>query len=230
MGQSVNPIAFRLGISHFWISRQNRFNPKLLKVQLVLKKLFQKNFFKKTFSKLKIFFNSFNFYQNWKRKKIYCVVNFHCFTFFSAKFSKKICNKLQIFLKKFLARFFKFFIKSKDHQIGLSVRFSKAPSAECLVSFFSALIKKRVKARRAFIRLKKLIFKYKFLGLRVRIAGRYTRQQRAGREIFSFGMIPTATLSKYSIGYANKFLRLRNGSCGIKIWLCQKNEFLKINF
>lgn len=236
MGQSTNSIGFRLGWKTRWRARTyNRFNNSF--------SLFNYNEFfqlltiffkKKVFSKsLGFIFSHFEYYQ---------VSNTFYFTIFlypsnlfltpqptlrnqlkrTAVLDYKVLRNLQIYISKTVqVRLLTLGIRSFVNVEFIS--FTKPTASVISRRVLNLLGSKRLPLPKLPNLILSLLYKplcrYKLSGFLIKCSGRFSRRQIATSDSYRFGSVPFSTISQ-PIDYSFSTLRLRNGTCSIKIWSC----------
>lgn len=222
MGQSINPISLRLGVSKTW---KNRFFNAKITNQLPyneLQQFLKSFFFNLIFQKLQIFYHSAVFCLHEVEPTLIVFVHWYAIDENPLSFETRIVTQsvFSYFIEKNLYCFF----TSRNLFYKVRVVFLDNPSADTLFFLVKSRLKWRFRPKQLMVGIKKYLKYCGFSGCKLVFSGRFSRKQMATQEMFSYGSVPLSTLSKTTfIDYSFGFVKLRNGICGVKIWLCQKN-------
>ena len=209
MGQKVNPVGFRLGITRTWDSNwfdERNFAEKL-KEDLTLRKYIQARLEHAGISKIGI---------ERTAKKI-------TLTIFTARPGIVIgrkgteVDKLKVELQR---------ITKKDIQLNIEEVKRPELDAYLVARNVAKQLESKISFRRA---MKKSIMSSMRMGaqgIKVLISGRLGGAEMARSELFKEGRIPLHTL-RADIDYALKEAQLTYGKMGIKVWICKGEVFGK---
>nr|ALP86075.1 ribosomal protein S3 [Phacus orbicularis] len=215
MGQKVNPIGFRLGISNkehdsFWYADSKNYS-KLVKQDLFIRKFLQKKF-------------SFTFIHKIVLKTKYndCLIILSLVkneSFSKTDFISGISKELQKNL----------FVKFGSNLASLNIvePSNLNTSAGYLADFIKAQLEKRVAFRKA---IKNCLIKVqqedtKLKGIKIQLAGRLNGAEIARTEWVREGRIPLNTLMA-NIDYSYSRAQTIYGVIGIKIWVYVRFVFV----
>jgi hypothetical protein len=231
MGQSTNSTAFRLGWKTRWRGRAfNRFDvfsPLFNYTDLFI---FLSFFFKrKLFRSLGFIFSHFDYYKMNTFNSIYLEIYLYpSFDFFILK-NKFLNPNFSDSLKIIFSNFISWCLQARLKTLGINsvVRVFFLPTSQLTASVINHRIATFLGSRKLPLRLPGSILTvlynplstFNLTGFVIKCAGRFSRRQMATKDVFRFGSVSLSTLS-YPVEYSFSTLRLRNGTCSIKVWSC----------
>nr|AEW12922.2 ribosomal protein S3 [Colacium vesiculosum] len=207
MGQKINPIGFRIGVSKehssFWYSKPKNYS-SFLKEDIFIREYLSKNFKITPISKIEI-----------KRKLKFVDINIYVAkSNFIVRNNKSTLLKLKDTLSNLIL------VNFASRKITINLVDVQTPDADArfLAEFARQQLEKRTPFRRVIrstiIKAKKVRVK----GIKVQISGRLNGAEIARTEWVREGQVPLHTL-KANIDYCNYKAQTIYGILGIKIWV-----------
>lgn len=201
MGQKVNPIGFRLGITRTWDSRwyAKRDFARLLKEDMALRKFLKEKLYSAGIARIEI-----------ERAANKVKINVH-----TARpgivIGKKGAGVEQI--KADLQRL-------SQNEVFLNIIEVKKPEANAtlLAENVASQLEKRVAFRRAMKKCMTAAFKQGIKGIKIRVSGRLGGSEIARTEWYSEDSVPLHTL-RANIDYGTAIARTTYGVIGVKAWV-----------
>ena len=201
MGQKVNPIGFRLGITRTWDSRwyAKRDFARLLKEDITLRKFLKEKLYSAGIARIEI-----------ERAANKVKINVH-----TARpgivIGKKGAGVEQI--KAEIQRLSK-------NEVFLNIIEVKKPEANAtlLAENVASQLEKRVAFRRAMKKCMTAAFKQGIKGIKIRVSGRLGGSEIARTEWYSEDSVPLHTL-RANIDYGTASARTTYGVIGVKAWI-----------
>lgn len=234
MGQSTNSVGFRLGWKTRWRGRTYNCNNTSLAMFNYNEffSFFTIFFKKKLFLKYLGFVFSHFEYQQIKESFFFTVYLYPSrLPLITQSSLKKHLNvKVKSKLLRSLQVYFSKIIQTRLRTLGISafvtvefISFSKPTASVIARRILNLLGSKRLPLPKLPNLILSLLYKplcrYKLSGFLITCAGRFSRRQMATFDFYRFGSVPFSTISQ-PIDYSFSTLRLRNGTCSIKIWSC----------
>ena len=202
MGQKVNPIGFRLGISRShdsrWYADKNNF-PKLLGQDLKLREYIMTKLAQASIAKVLI-----------ERPAGKCRATIH-----TAK-PGIIIGKKGADIEKLRADI----AREVGYEVSLNIIEVRKPEIEAslVASGVAQQLERRVAYRRAMKRAVQSAMRLGALGIRINCAGRLAGAEIARTEWYREGQVPLHTL-RADIDYGWATAHTTYGTCGIKVWI-----------
>jgi small subunit ribosomal protein S3 len=204
MGQKVNPLGFRILISHQWASvwfDDNKFADNLIKDTKV------RSYIMKNYSDCAI-----------SRVIIERTGNRTTVIIKTAK-PGILIGKKGADIEKIKAQIKKF----DDSDISVKITEVDKPDADAQVvaTNVAKQIENRASYRRVIKRVMQTAMRFGVKGIKVRVGGRLNGAEIARAETYRDGSVPLHTL-KADVDYATASARTVYGIVGIKVWICKK--------
>jgi small subunit ribosomal protein S3 len=201
MGQKVNPIGFRLGITRTWDSRwfAKRDYAKLLHEDIALRKYLKEKLYSAGISKIDI-----------ERAASKVKINVH-----TAR-PGIVIGKKGAGVEQLKAEV----QKLSGNEVFLNIIEVKKPEANAtlIAENVAAQLEKRVAFRRAMKKCMTAAFKQGIKGIKIRVSGRLGGAEIARTEWYSEDSVPLHTL-RANIDYGTAEARTTYGVIGVKAWV-----------
>ncbi len=201
MGQKVNPIGFRLGITRTWDSRwfAKRDYARLLHEDIALRRFLKEKLFSAGISKIDI-----------ERAASKVKINVH-----TAR-PGIVIGKKGAGVEQLKAEV----QKLSSNEVFLNIIEVKKPEANAtlIAENVAAQLEKRVAFRRAMKKCMTAAFKQGIKGIKIRVSGRLGGAEIARTEWYSEDSVPLHTL-RANIDYGTAEARTTYGVIGIKAWV-----------
>ena len=207
MGQKVNPIGFRVAVNKDWRSRwysEKKQFGELLHEDIKIRDMVRQRLKDAAVPEVTI-----ERYANRARVTIY-----------TARPGIVIGRKGQDIekLREEIA-------KMTGKEIYVEIKEVKDPdtTAQLVAENIAVQLERRVSFRRALKRAIQLAMDLGALGIRIRAAGRLGNSELARTEGYKEGKVPLHTL-RANVQYGFAEAHTMAGKCGIKVWICKKDE------
>jgi small subunit ribosomal protein S3 len=201
MGQKVNPVGFRLGVTRTWDSRwySKRDFAKLLKEDLELRKFIKERLYSAGIARIEI-----------ERAASKVKINVH-----TAR-PGIVIGKKGAGVEQLKAEI----QKLSQNEVFLNIIEVKKPEANAtlIAENVASQLEKRVAFRRAMKKCMTAAFKQGIKGIKIRVSGRLGGAEIARTEWYSEDSVPLHTL-RANIDYGTAIAKTTYGVIGVKAWV-----------
>lgn len=203
MGQKVNPIGLRIGITRTWDSRwfaKPKEFPKYVYQDYLIRKLLKEKYYHAGISKIEIERTS---------NKVRVIIHSARPGIVIGKRGAEIEKIRQELLKKI-----------QDREIEILVEEVRRPEleAQLVAENIAMQIERRVSFRRAMKRAVTLVMRFGAQGVKVQCSGRLGGAEIARSEWYRVGRVPLSTL-RADIDYGFATAVTKYGTIGVKVWI-----------